>query len=400
MRNRISQPRALDLPPVTLTPVRVYGQLIGPMLRPAASVKIVLKAITTNQLIVQDTWAEYVSDSSGNYDFSLTPGKYALFFERSGIKNRVQNIQVYSDSAPGDLQSFMLSPAPELLTPLVVLEARAILESTSAAMLRAREWAENPVDVPVLDFEQGAGPEYSAYHWAHKAMESLNTDTNINWRREWDSGTAYAFRDAVRWRPDSNTAYSSYYCTEANTGNAPPTIAVGDNEYWSLMAAGGSSGVDGKDGADGTDGTDGAASTVPGPANKLTVGTVNAVPYGTAPRVEITGTSPNQVINFTLETGPKGDSGGSGGSANASVALIIETSTDGVITISGIGNIVNQSFFTFPMAFPTACTTVLCNRYENQGDADITPYDRTKTGFTPHVAGGYSGTISFIAKGY
>ncbi|WP_368766715.1 prophage tail fiber N-terminal domain-containing protein [Enterobacter hormaechei] len=283
-----------------MSPIRVYGQLIGPMLRPGAGVKILLKAITTNQLIVQDTWSESSTDSAGNYDFSLTPGKYAVFFERNGVKDRVQNIQIYSDSAPGNLQSFMLAPAPELLTPLVVLEARAVLESTSAAMMRARQWAENPVDVPVLDFEQGAGPEYSAYHWAHKAMEALDTDTNINWRGEWKAGTAYAFRDGVRWRPDENTAFSSYYCTEGNTGHAPPTVAVGDNEYWSLMAAGGAAGKDG------------AASTVPGPANTITIGTVIAVDYGTLPKVTLTGTSPNQVLNFQLETGPKGAKGDKG----------------------------------------------------------------------------------------
>ena len=297
MRNRIYQPAPLDLPPVEVTPIRIYGQLIGPMQRPEAFVKILLKAITTNQLVVQDTWSECTADQAGNYDFSVNPGKYAVYFERSGIKTRVQNIQVYSDSAPGNLQSFMLSPAPELLTPLVVMEIKSALELATAAMLRARQWAENPVDDPVLDFEQGAGPEYSAYHWAHKAMEALDTDTNINWRGEWSSTAAYAFRDAVRWRPDANTAYSSYYCMEANTNHTPPTIDVGENEFWSLMAAGG------------TNGAKGADSEVPGPANQLAIGTVGAVPYGTPPSATITGVYPDQKLNLVLETGQKGDPG-------------------------------------------------------------------------------------------
>ncbi|URO00949.1 prophage tail fiber N-terminal domain-containing protein [Leclercia adecarboxylata] len=244
MRNRNPQPAPLDLPPVAITPIRIYGQLIGPMQRPEAYVKILLRAITTTQQIVQDTWSECIANQSGNYDFSVNPGKYAVFFERSGIKTRVNNIMVYSDSAPGPLQTFMLSPAPELLTPLVVQEVKAALELASAAVLRSRQWAENPVDVPVLDFEHGAGPEFSAYHWAHKAMDALDTDTNINWRKEWDAKTAYAFRDAVRYQG------SSYYCVEANTGQTPPAPDLADNQYWSLMAQ---------------RGDDGEGSTVPGP---------------------------------------------------------------------------------------------------------------------------------------
>lgn len=182
MRNRIPQPAPLDLPPVTITPIRIYGQLLGPMGQPLQYMTIRLKTITTTQQIVQDTWSETTTDVNGHYDFSVNPGKYAVSFERQNAKERVRNIQVYSDSAPGNLQSFMLAPTPDQLTPIMVLETKAVLQETTEAMMRSRQWAENPVDVPVLDFGMGAGPEYSAYHWAHKAQEMLDTDTNINWR--------------------------------------------------------------------------------------------------------------------------------------------------------------------------------------------------------------------------
>lgn len=296
MRNRLSQPRPLDLPPANISPIRIYGQLVGPMRQPENGVKILLRSITTNQEILQDTWSETTTDTSGNYDFQVMPGKYAVFFERRGQKARVNNIYVYSDSEPGNLQSFFLAPTPDQLTPLMVMEVKGGYEETTAAMYRARQWAENPIDVPVLDFEQGAGPEFSAYHWAHYAKEMLDTDTNINWRGEWNSTTAYAFRDGVRWRPDESTAYSSYYCEEDNTGISPPDVATGDNAVWSLMAAGGDKGQGGE------------ASTVPGPPNTLTIGEVTAVPYGTPPGASFSGVSPNQVLNLVLETGPKGDS--------------------------------------------------------------------------------------------
>lgn len=266
MRNRTPQPSPLDLPPVSNDPIRIYGQLLGPMGQPLAGLHILLKAITTTAVIMQDTWSESVVDQNGNYDFSVMPGKYAVFFERRGRKERVNNIYVYSDSAPGTLQSFMLAPAADMLTPLMVLEVKAALEEATAAMLRARQWAENPVDVPVLDFEQGAGPEYSAYHWAHYAKELIDTDTNINWRGEWDSSTQYAFRDAVRYQG------SSYYCIEDNAGTAPPDITTADNAAWSLMAAKGADstvpgpeGPVGPMGPQGPAGPQGADSTVPGP---------------------------------------------------------------------------------------------------------------------------------------
>ncbi|MFX2611940.1 prophage tail fiber N-terminal domain-containing protein [Enterobacter mori] len=153
MRNRTPQPAPLNLPPVEITPIRIYGQLKGPMNQPVQYMTIRLKAITTTQLIVQEIWSEATIDVSGNYDFSVTPGKYAVFLERQNHKERLRNIEVYSDCAPGDLQSFMLSPSQDLLTPVVVLEIKAALHEATAAMLRARQWAENPVDVPVLDFK-------------------------------------------------------------------------------------------------------------------------------------------------------------------------------------------------------------------------------------------------------
>ncbi|WP_370610888.1 prophage tail fiber N-terminal domain-containing protein [Klebsiella aerogenes] len=282
MRNRTPQPSPLDLPPVSNNPIRIYGQLFGPMGQPLAGLRILLKAVTTTAVIMQDTWSESTVDQNGNYDFSVMPGKYAVFFERRGRKERVNNIYVYSDSAQGTLQSFMLAPAADMLTPLMVLEVKSAYEEATAAMLRARQWAENPVDVPVLDFEEGAGPEYSAYHWAHYAKEIIDTDTNINWRGEWDSAAQYAFRDAVRYQS------SSYYCIEDNTGTAPPDIATADNAAWSLMAAKGDTGD---------------ASSVPGPANTLTVGDVTTVDYGTGSSASITGEAPNQVLNLQLERG-------------------------------------------------------------------------------------------------
>lgn len=282
---RQSYPQPLILPPIAPVYIRIYGQLIGPMNQPIPNVKITLRTITTNLEIIQRQSNTAQADSNGQYDFTVNPGRYAVFLYIEGKDTRVDNITVYGDSAAGSLQSFMLTPTYDELTPLMVQETIAGYEGATAAELRARQWAENPIDVPVIDMNTGYGPEFSAYHWAHKAKEQMDIDTNINWRKEWSSTTAYAFRDAVRYQG------SAYYCIEANTGKAPPTADIADNAIWSLMARKGDN------------------STVkgpPGPSNTLTIGTVTAVPYGTNPAVTISGASPDQILNFKLETGPGG----------------------------------------------------------------------------------------------
>ena len=51
-----------------------------------------------------------------------------------------------------------------------------------------------------------------------------------------------------------------------------------------------------------------------GPANKLTIGTVQS---GTTPSATITGTAPNQTLNLILQKGDKGDKGEKGDKGDA-----------------------------------------------------------------------------------
>jgi hypothetical protein len=238
--------------------IRIYGQLLGPMMQPVANTKISLRTITTTTSIIHGGHNETITDSQGNYDFQVTPGKYAVFINWLQKAERIKNILIYADSAPGSLQSFMLSPTPDQLTPVMLLETKAAYEEATAAMLRARQWAENPVDVPVLDFKQGAGPEFSAYHWAHKAKEMLDTDTNINWMGPWYADVAYLFRDAVQYLG------SAFYCQADNAGQIPD---VGlETAYWSLMAKKGDKGDKGDTGT-GTPGPEGPPGPQGSPGN-------------------------------------------------------------------------------------------------------------------------------------
>lgn len=93
---------------------------------------------------------------------------------------------------------------------------------------------------------------------------------------------------------------------EANpTGEATETlgkIKIGDTIYTAPQ------GPQGEPGEDGQDGQPGA----PGPANTLSIGTVTG---GDTASAEITGTSPNQVLNLTLPRGQQGVPGQDGADA-------------------------------------------------------------------------------------
>ncbi len=97
------------------------------------------------------------------------------------------------------------------------------------------------------------------------------------------------------------------------TGPTGPTGATGADSQVT-----GPTGPEGPTGATGATGPTGAASTVTGPtgatgaANTLTVGTVSVVPSGDTPVITITGTAPDQTIDFEIPEGPTGATGPTG----------------------------------------------------------------------------------------
>ena len=103
----------------------------------------------------------------------------------------------------------------------------------------------------------------------------------------WSSATAYVAGNVVSYNG------VMYYCTLANT-NITPVVTT--NPYWQQTLFGGATGPAGINGT-------------PGPANTLTIGTVNS---GSSAAAIITGTSPTQVLNLTLPIGPAGPSGNDG----------------------------------------------------------------------------------------
>ena len=82
-------------------------------------------------------------------------------------------------------------------------------------------------------------------------------------------------------------------------------IRNSEGQFEGVLSIKGDQGIPGKDGKDGKDGEDGS----PGPANTLTIGTVQS---GDTPSATITGEAPNQVLNLVLVKGDTGNTGPQG----------------------------------------------------------------------------------------
>jgi hypothetical protein len=95
--------------------------------------------------------------------------------------------------------------------------------------------------------------------------------------------------------------------TTAETGVPAAASITGSSptQTLNLTLPKGNTGVTGPTGPTGPQGQTGAT----GPANTLSIGTVGT---GVTPAVTITGTSPNQTLNFVLQKGDKGDTGDTG----------------------------------------------------------------------------------------
>lgn len=99
-------------------------------------------------------------------------------------------------------------------------------------------------------------------------------------------------------------------------------IRNSDGQFESVLSIKGDQGIPGQDGKDGS----------PGPANTLTIGTVQS---GDTPSASITGEAPNQILNLVLvkgDAGPEGKQGPQGPQGEPAKNYIIETTNKTVET--------------------------------------------------------------------
>jgi hypothetical protein len=157
-------------------------------------------------------------------------------------------------------------------------------------------------------------------------------------------GAAVVFKgtlDTVGQLPSSGNTASDAYLILSDSN-----MRIWDGSAWINVGP-----LRGPTGPTGATGATGADSTVPGPANTLTVGSVTKATDDTAV-VTITGTSPNQTIDFTLPRGLQGIQGEQGidGPANELSVGTVTTGDPGTSAVVEItGSSPNQTInFTIP----------------------------------------------------
>jgi hypothetical protein len=125
--------------------------------------------------------------------------------------------------------------------------------------------------------------------------------TGLNWQGTWSALADYVNDDAVY-----HNASSWFASGDPTVGEEPTLLSA----HWVPLALQGATGATG----------------ATGPANTLTVGTVTTSAPGGDAEVSITGTAPDQTINFVLpqgETGPTGPQGPAGNLENLSATAPI-----------------------------------------------------------------------------
>lgn len=170
----------------------------------------------------------------------------------------------------------------------------------------------------------------------------------------------------------------------------------------------GAQGEPGKDGADGAQGPRGLQGDKgdpgepgpkgdPGPANTLSIGTVTS---GSTPQVIISGSAPNQVLNFVLQQGPqgiKGDKGDKGDPGTAGVSSF--NGRSGTVTLSS-GDVTNAIGYTpYNSTNPNGYTTL--SAVAQQGYTTQTWVQQQNYATQSFVTGkGYTTLTEVASQGY
>lgn len=166
-------------------------------------------------------------------------------------------------------------------------------------------------------------------------ISTVNSTTNItlaaNWHGTTQTGVTYFIFRGMEWGDVTRLAVeiSALIADQVDilSGNGVPSDSLGSNgsvyfrqdvaEYYAKVAGtwGSAISLTGPTGATGATGATGST----GPANSLSIGTVTTGAAGSSASVTVTGTAPNQVVNFTIPRGATGVTGATGATGSTGV---------------------------------------------------------------------------------
>ncbi len=119
--------------------ILISGRLVEPADdKPRSGVTLILSSVTNSSVVLKHATYQCVTGGNGEYSFNAAPGTYAVAVSVYGIEpERVGQIHVYPDSLPGDLNTFLIAPTEDDLTPEII----RLVDSMRSEAVKAAESA-------------------------------------------------------------------------------------------------------------------------------------------------------------------------------------------------------------------------------------------------------------------
>lgn len=125
--------------------ILISGRLVEPADdKPRSGVTLTLYSVKNSSVVLKHATYRCVTGGNGEYSFNAAPGTYAVAVSVYGAEpERVGQIRVYSDSLPGDLNTFLMAPAEDDLTPEII----RLVDSMRSEAVKAAEFAKQSEQV-------------------------------------------------------------------------------------------------------------------------------------------------------------------------------------------------------------------------------------------------------------
>lgn len=303
--------------------ILISGQYNNPVGQPLAGVRIILVSRATSNSTFAGSQVVATTNEWGKYSFNIVPGRYvasALHPDRR--EDYLGVMEVLPGNCPGTLNDFITALVPDDARPTGEYNGDKTYNVNDLVQYEGSEYRATaqvsgvapplaPWELFLSRGEQGEAGKPNVLTVGNvltldpgkPAAAEITGDTpsqvlNLSIPRGHDgqdgeTGPANMLTIGIVASSDPGAPAEAEI-----TGDAPAQVlnlTLPRCEKW----------TDGKDGENGKDGA-------PGPANVLSIGTVETLPAGSEAVAELTGESPVQSLNLSLPAGPQGEKGETG----------------------------------------------------------------------------------------
>lgn len=121
--------------------ILISGRLVEPADdKPRSGVTLTLSSVKNSSVVLKHATYRCVTGGNGEYSFNAAPGTYTVAVSVYGAEpERVGQIRVYSDSLPGNLNAFLMSPGEDDLTPEIIHLVDSMRISAAASASEAKK---------------------------------------------------------------------------------------------------------------------------------------------------------------------------------------------------------------------------------------------------------------------